>query len=374
MKMRKILIFAHSSGLGGAERSLLETIDLLKKEFIIYVIVPAKGKFYEKVLNAGIEDVFIVKSHFFYEKLGYSSLKKTIKQGVNFFSIMKSFYIAKRIGADVIYTNSIASWVGPIVSLMLKVPNIWHLRELSVGTSIGNPVFGRVLEKKILESAGFQYLVNSFYVQNWYSSRFGLVSTVAYQPVHIEVTKVGGVDFTKTKKISIFGRLQNQKRQHVVIDSLKFLPDTIVDKVEFHFYGAGSLAYFNFLKDRIDNRFLRNVFFHGHIDSIVDGFMDTNLVIAPSVGEAFGRVTVEAMIFGIPVIGASSGGTLELIGSKSERGSIFSEDNPMELSRKILDYIENTEKYDDKTKVAQNWLADNISKESYCQIFREKFL
>lgn len=75
--------------------------------------------------------------------------------------------------------------------------------------------------------------------------------------------------------------------------------------------------------------------------------------------EAFGRVTVEAMGSGVPVIGANSGGTVELIKNK-ETGLLYCQGDYRDLSEKICQFIENAEY---RKKIA----------ESGCKLCQKKF-
>ena len=52
--------------------------------------------------------------------------------------------------------------------------------------------------------------------------------------------------------------------------------------------------------------------------------------------EAFGRVTVEAMKLGKPVVGARSGGTPEIV-KEGETGYLYSPGDPRELADRIRD-------------------------------------
>ena len=66
--------------------------------------------------------------------------------------------------------------------------------------------------------------------------------------------------------------------------------------------------------------------------------MDVELVCSRA--EAFGRVTVEAMLGGIPVIGSNTGGTPELI-QDGKNGYLYKYGNPEELESKMEIFIAN---------------------------------
>ena len=68
--------------------------------------------------------------------------------------------------------------------------------------------------------------------------------------------------------------------------------------------------------------------------------MDVEIVCSKR--EAFGRVTVEAMLAGLPVVGSNTGGTPELI-VDGETGIIFKCDDYKDLADKILLIYKNPE-------------------------------
>ena len=74
--------------------------------------------------------------------------------------------------------------------------------------------------------------------------------------------------------------------------------------------------------------------FLGQVDDIKRLYKDTDVFCMCSKCEAFGRVTVEAMISGKLVIGSASGGTPEILGN-GEYGLLFEANNYKELANKI---------------------------------------
>lgn len=80
--------------------------------------------------------------------------------------------------------------------------------------------------------------------------------------------------------------------------------------------------------------------------------------------EAFGRVTVEYMLKGIPVIGARSGATTELISDK-ETGILYELGNPIDLAEKILFLHHNPELIERLVKDAYQYAVKNFSEDRY---------
>jgi glycosyltransferase involved in cell wall biosynthesis len=74
--------------------------------------------------------------------------------------------------------------------------------------------------------------------------------------------------------------------------------------------------------------------FIGFTENPFSYFLRSDVALMCSKHEAFGRVTVEAMKLGKPVIGANTGGTLELI-QDGWNGFLYQSGNVEDLARKI---------------------------------------
>jgi len=368
MSKKTILVFAHSSGFSGAERSLVETLHLIKRDFNIYVVVPDRGAFSEVVEKAFPGKVFIVKSYFFYEKSGILFFKTAAKQITNLFAILRCFFIAARVKPDLIYTNTIASWVGPVISVLSKAEHVWHLREIPGDDSVGRPIYGNLIERKLLSVSRFRFVANSRYTGSWYRKHRGIEAVVAYQPVSIKMpSKIKSFNEANSRiiRVGVFGRLAEEKRQHVIIRALDRLSVSDLEYFEVFFYGKGSQRYLNYLLGMVGPGLRPRVHFLGHLQDIGNALASTDLVIVPSARESFGRVTVEAMLFGVPVIGADSGGTSELIGKQQERGMLFPLDDDERLSSLMLKFKEDSGLFRQKAENASSWVAGAVDVNEY---------
>lgn len=90
----------------------------------------------------------------------------------------------------------------------------------------------------------------------------------------------------------------------------------------------------------IENR----VKFHGRLEGkeLVRMYASADLFVSPGSGEGFGRVLIEAMYYGLPVIGARRGASQELI-DNGMNGFLFSPGDHEDLKDKICLLYENKE-------------------------------
>ena len=135
-------------------------------------------------------------------------------------------------------------------------------------------------------------------------------------------------------KIGFVGRISEEKGIDTVIEAIKYLKDKGKDKIRFFVVGKEEPEYFSFLKSKIEEYSLEdNVKFLGHFgyDELLYFYNGIDCLVLPSrtkswLKEQFGRVIVESMACGTPVIGSDSGEIPIVI------------DNP-ELTFKEDDYI-----------------------------------
>ena len=91
-----------------------------------------------------------------------------------------------------------------------------------------------------------------------------------------------------------------------------------------------------------------------------------DVVLMCSRFESFGRVTVEAMLAGKPVIGAASGGTAELI-QDGETGLLYEPGNHDELAMKIEYLFEHPEKRLQLGAAARVWATGRFAQQRYAR-------
>jgi glycosyltransferase involved in cell wall biosynthesis len=97
--------------------------------------------------------------------------------------------------------------------------------------------------------------------------------------------------------------------------------------------GEGQPQYKDRLKEIIEKkRIAELVKFQGYLDDITPVLNSSHFLIMPSKNEAMGRVTLEALFHGVPVIGRDSGGTSELF-TDGIHGLLYN--NPDEISSRL---------------------------------------
>lgn len=115
-----------------------------------------------------------------------------------------------------------------------------------------------------------------------------------------------------------------------------------------------------------DNRFEGLVEFKGHLkrEEVVNLLKISDVFALPSITEAFGLVYLEAMAYGVPVIGSWEGGTKELI-KDGVNGYLVNPYDINDIADKIMKCLDNVE----RKKIIKNGFNTvvNFSKEKFIE-------
>ncbi|MEF8834914.1 MAG: glycosyltransferase family 4 protein [Candidatus Thermoplasmatota archaeon] len=182
--------------------------------------------------------------------------------------------------------------------------------------------------EKIKENTDY-YLYNSSYVKE----KIGLSpGEVIYNPVNIQKTQKGE---SKDGKILYIGNITERKGVKTIVEAVKGLD------IELHLIGDG------YLLNNIDRE---NIIKHGRLeyDEVLKHLYDSEMMVVPSSWpEPFGRVAVEGMAAGLPIIVTNSGGLPEVV---NNCGIIVKREDPEELRNKIIELHQNKELREELSK------------------------
>ncbi len=142
-------------------------------------------------------------------------------------------------------------------------------------------------------------------------------------------------------RVLCIGVVYEGKGQHLLLEALAKLPEEKRARFELVFAGLNDTHPY---KERVEGIIAKNhlqkyVTFLGPINNVDEEYAKSDVLAVCARAEAFGRTTVEAMMGGLLVIGAKSGGTVELI-QDQETGLLFEPENADDLSKKLLECLE----------------------------------
>ncbi|HRQ60025.1 MAG TPA: glycosyltransferase family 4 protein [Alphaproteobacteria bacterium] len=185
----------------------------------------------------------------------------------------------------------------------------------------------------------------------------------------IELPPAGRARQSPENRVLNIGYLSNmygQKRPDVFLEAASILHKTRPGAFDFVMAGAFYQGWEPKVKSlAADLGIADHVRFTGFVEKPLEVLEGFDLLIAPAEHEAFGRVLVEAMTLGVPVIAARDGGHIEII-RDGENGFLCVPGDAQEFAAKALSVLDNKALYENFSQAgldtAKTYDAENLSK------------
>lgn len=316
---RNILFIDQSGQLGGAELCLADLAaglggnallfsdgpfaGLLRKRGVPVAVVSAG----EAILGAGKGGSHLRSVGLFFAMTGFVSRLRAATRA-----------------ADLLYFNTAKALVfGKLARPGRRTPSVFHLHDLL------DPAHFSTANIRILVAAANRtsaLIANSMATADAFR-RAGGKSPLTVIPNGFDPSDFDAVDPSDVKAlraqwnpggrpvVSVFGRLSRWKGQDVLLRAAAALPDVVVWIVGDALFTEDDRAYASELRGLArDPALAGRVVFAGHQSAIPLWMRASDLVVHTSVAaEPFGRVVVEAMLAGRPVVASRAGGPAEIL-------------------------------------------------------------
>ena len=368
----KIQFITHYSSLYGANRSLLTLIRYFHQNgYDIRVLLPGKGTLSKQLEKEGIHcDFFPYYASFLYIRPKLIHILVPLLQVFDF--LMFPFLVFKLsfFKPDLIYSNTSAENLGVFIAKILGSKHVCHIREFMSLDYDSYFILGPKLKARFIKwsdgaifvsQAVRRYVMRDEQIQTNHKVIYnGLSAPVDILlekeiPAQLNFGIVGLIDPGKghLKAVEYFANL------------LQKYPDALLN-----IYGGGSAKYIKKLENKIkDLQIGQNVVLHGY-KSDVNDIYSFDILLMFSKAEGFGRVTIEAIMRGIPVIGFDNAGTSELIES-TKTGFLF--DDYLSFAQGIKSLLRSKAYFNQVRFDAFDKSIKEYNQEMYC-INVEKFI
>lgn len=363
----KILFISNYSELYGANRSLLTLLNHFnqKGQYEIKLFVPSKGGIVQELEKCNISyDVLPYISQLWYYKLQMKYLVQPLLILFTFLMLPYLIILVKKYNPDIIYSNTSAENVGVIIAKILKIKHISHIREFMDLDHSAQFIGGNGWKKKYIHlSDGIIYVSQS--VAKWVNQNASMLPNqkVVYNGVNMPC-EIPHKCHWEHPRFGIVGILDEEKGQHVAI---KYFQKLLLKMptAQLYIYGDKKGEYKNKLYKMVrDLNLTNNVVFHGFVKDTTVIYREMDVLLMCSRMEGFGRVTVEAMQYGIPVVGYNSGGTSEIV-IHGKNGYLF--ENEEQFVDSIGELFSSPIKYEDISSFAYHDSHDRFSVKKYCE-------
>lgn len=378
-----ILFFTHEKAYGGASKALVTLIDELLKnsDNKIYVVIPFKhSKIKQELINKNI--TIINKFYSWWQiPVNIPKWKQIIFRILYKLNFLSEYILTKEIRKlkiDIIHSNTSVIDMGARIANKLKIPHVWHFREFT----------GKHLKFIKSEDETYDYINNygnkiiyiSKAIQDFYNDNIlSQLGTLIYDGPSAKNLCKKKYDDHDVIEFLLVGTLEKNKGQEIAILAAKELINKNITNFRLLLAGGDPTKYSDYLFSLIKKYKLENnVEYIGFVSNMkaLRKKVDVELMCAPS--EAFGLVTIEAMMNGNPVIGSNSGATSELV-VDGKNGFLFKRNDYKDLALKMEKIIENSNLISTMGLWAYNYSKENFTSKKnadetinlYNQIVRE---
>lgn len=338
-----ILYLHETAKFSGAEESLLNLIRFLDREkFTPFFILPEPGQFAKKLQEADIK-VFVIPLPKIRGILGVWPCAK------------KLFKIARENNIHLLHTNSTRTHMyGIYVARKLKIPIIWHERNVLVHERIDlDRLFSFLPDTIICNSLA---IANRFLADKNLPEKVKIiyngVDTQRFNPT-VDPKPIREEFNIRPDEVLIgIGSRFNPIKGHETffLAAATLLQDKILITPQLRFLVIGGAV---FDKDKRREKYLKDlvrelnisesVTFAGVRDDMPQIYAAMDIFVLPSLTEGCGRVILEAMASGKPVVATNTGGTPEIVKDKIS-GFLIKPRKPALMAERISWLVNNPER------------------------------
>ena len=352
----KILYVQPGPGLGGSKISLYHMVKCAsssQKSFL--ALSSPQQTAYEALVQPFVEKIFYQDIPTWQKYRRHTWLEKLRAPFGNAYRILKTIpaaiKLAKLIKAeniDLVHTNNGITPVGALAAWMTKTIHVWHIREAFGSNRQYRPILSDALTYWLMKQLSDVIICNSAYTAEPFHNR------------HIKHTMIlNGIDLSDFPDkdtrgesirslyaikqdeivIGMVGNLSTElKRHNIFLDMAQVL---LKDhhQLKFIVFGASTnldqTPYTRSLAEQVINSGLSDKVIWAEFIEDTPAMMNCiDILVHPALTEGSGRVIMEAMAAGKPVVGMKSGGVQELI-RDGENGLLVEPGNDQDLAVKV---------------------------------------
>lgn len=361
-----VLYVDHAEALGGAEYSLLEILNNLRRQRFRPVLACQSAELAEAARRAEVE---------IYE------ISMPVLRGCRLapFRLLKGSMalarVVRRAGCDIIHTNTMrGSFYAAGASLLTRVPLVWHVRDF-----YQEPWYPKLLCRISAETVAVSKAAADQLPSN-------CRATVIHNGLN---PKTSGSDLKKagfrsglsipaeSPLIGSVGRLRPWKGQDLLLRTVPLVTGRFPES-RFLLVGGTIFSPPSNFEEKLHSlaaalEISENVLFLGHRQDVASIMANLDLLVHTAVEEPFGRVLIEAMSMSVPVV-AFEGGAVEEIVLHEKSGLIVPRGDIRKLGEAIISLIEQPELREEMGRQARKRVVEFFDSSRLTRQLEERYL
>ncbi|MCU1450777.1 MAG: glycosyltransferase family 1 protein [Acidimicrobiales bacterium] len=366
----KVLLAAHTSALAGAERDLLELAQALdsRPDVEVEAVVPRRGPLLDALDDLGVR-TSVVASRWWATNRAYV-VRRAAYLAVNLVAFPRAVRFLRRRRPDLVVTFTVTMPVWGLAARRAGVAHVWLLREFGVEDHDFTFHFGRHRSMHLVDRLSALVAVPSKAVAErmaeWIPpSKLRVVRYASVQPGRVDPhTGDGGDEFA----LLLVGTLRHSKGQGDALEALAQVRASGVP-ARLTLVGTGRPEHVRALERAAQALGVAEATtFTGPVLDATPYYDRADVVLSCSRSEAYGRVVVEALKRGVPVIGSNAGGTVEQL-TDSGGGLLYEPGDPAALADAIRRLHEDPELRRRLADDGQAWATATFSLERFADDF-----
>lgn len=306
----RVLVIAPSAELYGSDRTLLYSLSDLVGMLEVTAIFAADGPVVEGVRQLGVEAHVVPDFALRSRNVSPSGLLPWLWRSAR--AVVFVARMHRRKPFDLVFTNTLASWIGGVLAILLRRPQLLHVKEYPYQRSWYPAVL-----------LGWARLTADVIICNSHYTKSRIIETVPALASRSQVVYNGielpiptrPKDHSARLRVACVARIHPKKGQWVLVEAAVRAQEA-GHAWELHFYGD-ALPEHRHILDELQRRIAEtglDATFHGFVADTAKLYLDADVAVVPSiVPEEFSLVCVEAQAMETPVVATGPGGPSEVL-------------------------------------------------------------
>jgi glycosyltransferase involved in cell wall biosynthesis len=390
-KALSVVFFSHDSGLSGANRSLLDLQAGLKEQGVICTtILPGEGSFDDILKESGIPTIILSKEQSSQRAWQWVRWPKDefdfpAEEISKTYTLLLNHLIPelKKIGPDVIFSQTIVSPWGSVCAGQLGIPHALSAREYGESDHNLTFLFGYQESLKALYACSdVVFSVTKDVRDTLFGPDPDQKAIVVYNGIRLDFSGIYDANKTdgskyeanwqKGVRVGVFGTIMKSKGQEDIIRACLELCQRGYNINCLLAGAAPGKEYYQCLEQMIaSSGFPERFKLYDFLNDPYQLMKEVDIIVSCSQMEALGRTLFESVLLYRPIIYADSGGPKEVF-TDGVHGLSYKAGDYRGLADRILLTINDLESTKKRISSANEYVINNFSRAKYVSLVREK--